>query len=126
MKKLLTIIATIFALTASAQSYISTDTNIILEASSPKEYASPCIFVHGEYYHRHERWLVTLDLIPTIFSATAGAYETYSLWITKDVVDGYTGTGTGDSEKIQNAVEQAVGGILGAINVSTTFTIISP
>lgn len=123
MKKLLTIIATIFALTASAQSYISSNTNIILEASSPKEYASPSIFVHGEYYHRSERWLVTLDLIPTVFSATAGAYETYSMYITKAVVDGYTGTGKGDSEKVQNALEKAVGGILGAINVSTTFTI---
>ena len=123
MKKLLTIIATIFALTASAQSYISSNTNIILEVSSPKQYASPSIFVHGEYYHRQEVWLVTLDLIPTAFSPTAGAYETYSLRITKAVVDGYTGTGTGDTAKIQNALEKAVGGILGAINVSTTFTI---
>ncbi len=123
MKKLLTLLAFFVAFSASAQSYISSDTNIILEVGSPKQYASPNIFVHGEYYARQGVWLLVLQLTPTIFSASAGAYQEFSIRLDKATVDGYTGTGTGDTAKIQNALEQAVGGYLGAFNPSTTFTI---
>lgn len=125
MKKILiSLCLFIFCLASQAQpSYISTDTNIILESGSSTEYATPIIFVRGQYEVRQEQWLVTMGLSFGVFSASMPIKAEYSLRFTKTEIDAFTGTGTGDTEKIQNALEQAVVDYLQPLNVSTTFTI---
>jgi hypothetical protein len=124
MKKILTILVLMCACLnfATAQSYISSDTDIILEAGSLTKYSSPNIVVTGTFQTRAARWVVTLG-VSSGATANEPIFAEYTMIITQAEVDLYSGSGAGDTAKAQNSLEQAVGGYLGALNVSTTFTI---
>jgi hypothetical protein len=122
MKKAITLALVLFSLTCSAQSYISANTDIILESGAVVKYASPNIFVTGTYQVRSSLWMVVIR-VTSGATANEPVVAEFTTVFTKAAIDAYTGTGTGDTAKAQNAIEQAVGGYLGALNVSTTFTI---
>ena len=102
---------------------ITTNGVIILESGSIASHNTPDIYATGTYSPFSEAWVVTLTL--TKPSAGAGAiYAEFSMRYTKAEIDAYTGTGTGDTAKIENAILQAVNATLLALNASITFTIV--
>lgn len=103
-----------------AYSYITSNTDIIVESGGTVQYASPNIYVKAAWEPGNANWLCTLGFTgasPTVIVAE------YSIRILKATVDAKTGTGTGDTEKSQNAILQCVKDYLLALNGSTTFTI---
>lgn len=108
-------------LSSAQSSYITSNTDIILESGSNEQYASPNIYVRGQYEVFTDTWLVTIRLS----GATPGTIiREYSVRFTKAEVNANTGAGSGDTEKIQDALEQTVIDYLQPLNASTTFTII--
>ncbi len=97
---------------------ITTNGVIILESGSISSHNTPDIYATSQYSPFSECWLVTLTLTkPAI-------YAEFSMLYTKAQIDAYTGTGTGDTAKIENAILQAVKATLLALNASITFTIV--
>ncbi len=123
MKKTLILIAMIWAAACSAQSNIGCTGDIILETGSKTQYASPVIFVKGQFDVRQSQWLVTLGLAYGVISVNTPIKAEYGIRFTKAEINAYTGTGTGDTEKVQNALEQAVVDYLEALNPSATIVI---
>lgn len=103
-----------------AQSYISTAGDMKVEAADIKSFADPNITVNACYSPVTNVFIVTLDFWE---SAGLDDYQgQFILTLSKTTVDTFTGTGTGDTEKWQNAVEQAVVDYLEGIN-GAIFTI---
>jgi len=119
MKHILFVLALIFAQNANAQSYISTAGSMKVDASI-RAFDSPNIYVMPCYNPISQTWLVTLRFVDTSSFENIGF--DYSIQFTKAEVDAFTGTGTGDTEKCQNAVEQTVVDYLEGIN-GAIFTI---
>jgi hypothetical protein len=101
--------------------YITSNTDILLESGSIEQFASPDIVCMSTFNPDDDTWLVILRIRPT---GTKEYRKEYGLRPTKADIDAYTGSGTGDTRKIQNAIEQYVSDYLLAINGSTTFTIV--
>ena len=124
MKNILTIFAIFCASLVSAQtSYITSSGDVIFESGSIEKYDTPAIFVNGCYNVRHETWLVTMGITYGVVSSSSPVKREFTVLFTKAEIDAFTGAGTGDTEKIQNALDQAVVDYLQALNVSITFTI---
>lgn len=123
MKKILiALIITLFAITAQAQR-ITTSGSIVLESGSISRHDTPDIYVGFTYSSFQTAYIANL----TLTKPGAGAGEIYAefqIRYTKAQVDAYTGTGTGDTAKIQNAILQAVKATLLALNPAITFTIV--
>ena len=103
--------------------YITTNGRIILSSGSIEQHDTPDIVVSGSYSVRAAIWNVALKIQPA-GSGALDAYRDFQIQYTKAEIDAYTGTGTGDTAKIQNALEQAVKATLLALNASITFTIV--
>lgn len=119
MKHILLFFALIFAQTANAQSWIETAGDMKVDAGI-RAFTSPNIYVSGCYDPEQQTWTTTLKFTDTTTFESSGA--TYTIILTKATVDTFTGTGTGDTAKAQNALEQAVVDYLEGINGSI-FTI---
>ena len=101
---------------------ITTNGNTIFEAGSIVKYDTPNIVVVPTYYPRTEDVLLTLRITPSASPDLTSAEATFRT--TKTDIDAKTGTGTGDTAKYYNAVEQVVKDLLLALNPSITFTIV--
>lgn len=112
------------AITAFSQdSYITATGTVSLESGGVKRYYDPVIFVSGTYDVRPQTWLIKLSVSSGGVSAKMPISDDFYLRFTKTEINAYTGTGTGDTEKIQNALEQAVVDYLEALNPSATIVI---
>jgi len=120
MKHIFFILFFFVSLSAYAQTpYISTDGRIILVSGSIQQYDTPDIYVSVSYNVLRETWTAHLDLYKPGSSAL---YGEYNINYTKSDINAYTGTGTQQIDKMQNAVSQAVAATLLALNPSITFT----
>ena len=104
-------------------SYITATGNIILESGSIEEFNAPIVFVTSQFEPRGETWTVTLGISSGVASASSPVTRERTISFTKAEIDAFTGSGTGDTEKAQNAVEQAVKDYLETLNPSSTVTI---
>lgn len=121
MKRLLAILAFCFPMFCTAQeSYITTDTDILLEAGASVKYVTPDIYVKGAYDVYTSTWLITMRLTPHDLD---NELTTFSVRITKADSDVLTGSGGTETEKYQNFIELLAVDYLTPLNVSTTFTI---
>lgn len=124
MKKILFIISLIWCCKAQAQtSYLDATGYCIFEAGSIEEYNNPIIFVKGCYDVRNEIWTVTMGVSSGVISASSPIKREFVTFFTKAEIDAFTGSGTGDTKKIQNALDQAVKDLIETLNVSSTVTI---
>lgn len=121
-KTLIALIITLFAITAQAQR-ITTNGLVILETGSISQHNTPDIYVGFTYSPFQQAYIANLTLTKPGAGAAA-IYAEFQIRYTKTVIDSYTGTGTGDTAKIQNAVLQAVKATLLALNPAITFTIV--
>ena len=112
----------LMAFASKAQSYISSNEVITFEEKIIKSYASPNIYLRGDYNSQDSTWRLLLTIVETSFDADFAGDE-YRIVFTKAEVDEFTGTGTGDTEKIENALQQCLINYLEGINTTTTFTI---
>ena len=94
-----------------------------MEASALEQYDAPVVFVSGCYDIRQQVWQVSVGLATGVVSATTPIRKEYVLVFTKAQIDAYTGTGTGDTAKAQNALDQAVKAYIQGLNGSSTVTI---
>ena len=124
MRKILIIAALLFiALTAKSQHYITTNGRIILESGSIAQHNTPDIYVGFTYSAFQESYIANLTLTKPMAGADA-IYTEFNIRYTKAEIDAFTGRGTGDTEKVQDAIMQAVAATLLVINPTITFTII--
>ena len=119
MKQILFFFALILANTSTAQSWIETAGDMKVDAGI-RQFSSPNIYVSGCYDPEHQTWTATLKFTDTTTFESSGA--TYTIILTKATVDTFTGAGTSDTDKAQNALEQTVIDYLEVINGSI-FTI---
>lgn len=120
-KTIIFILAILFCLSAKAQFlYIETDGVIILESGSVEQYDTPNIYCNAKYETLANYWTVTVQLIAP--AATNYVRET-NLVFTKTDIDSYTGSGTTETDKVQNCVLQAVAAYLLVLNPTITFTL---
>ena len=119
MKQILFFFALILANTSTAQSWIETAGDMKVDASI-RQFSSPNIYVFGCYNPTQQTWTTTLRFTDTSTFENAGF--DYTVIFTKSQVDAFTGTGTSDTDKCQNALEQTVIDYLEVINGSI-FTI---
>lgn len=101
---------------------ITTNGNTIFESGSIVEYDTPNIVVVPTYYPRTGDVLITLRITPSASPDLTSAEVTFRT--TKTDIDAKTGTGTGDTAKYLNAIEQVVKDMLLVLNPSVTFTIV--
>lgn len=125
MKNPLTIMILFCASMSFAQtSYITSSGDVLFESGSIEKFDTPGIFVNSSYNVRHETWLVTMSVIAGgVITASTPVKREFTIVFTKAQIDAFTGAGTGDTETIQNALDQAVVDYLSTINPSITFTI---
>lgn len=124
MKKLLYIIAVLWCAGAQAQtSYITATGYCIFESGSIEEFNDPLVFVKGSYDVRQEVWTVTMGISTGVVSASSPIKREIFTSFTKAEIDAFTGSGTGDTAKLQNALDQAVKDLIETLNVSSTVTI---
>jgi len=124
MKHLFIVIISLISLTMSAQtSYITCSGDIYLESGALDKYASPVIFTNGTFDNRAGTWTVKLELSTGVVSAASPIKKEYYIRFTKAQIDAYTGSGTGDTAKLQNALDQATKDYLLTVNPVITFTI---
>lgn len=124
MKKLLFIIAVLWCAGSQAQtSYITATGYCIFEAGAIEEFNGPLVFVKGCYDVRQEIWTVTMGVSTGVVSASSPIKREFVVFFTKAEIDAFTGSGTGDTAKIQNALDQAVKDLIETLNVSSTVTI---
>jgi hypothetical protein len=124
MKILLTILCFMYCLSAQAQnSYITATGTVVLESGSVKTYSAPAFFVSGTFDVRFSVWRVTLAITSGVITASSPVKEEFTLVFTKAEIDAFTGAGTGDTAKCQNAVEKAVKSYLETLNPTSTVTI---
>jgi hypothetical protein len=119
MKKLFTFfIAVFFSIQAFSQAHIACDTNIVLEAGSDEQYASPDIYLTSTYDIWTEQWFVRLRLAPP---GTTEIVKEFDIIITS--IQFNDQFGTGPASDLYAAMEQAVvEEYLQPLNLSTTFT----
>lgn len=125
MKNALTITILFCAAMSFAQtSYITSSGDVLFESGSIEKFDTPGIFVNGCYSVRHETWTVTMSIVAGgVITASTPVKREFITVFTKAEIDAFTGAGTGDTEKAQNALDQAVVDYLGTINPAITFTI---
>lgn len=122
MKKTLTIITVLVALSASAQhSYISTSGNLVLESGSIERFANPDIYVDAQYNTINGTWTATLSLFAT--GATTNIVRTMQITFDDATIDALTPSGTTTTQKTKNCILQAVEDYLTPFNGSVTFTL---
>lgn len=121
-KTLISLIIALFAITAQAQR-ITTNGLVILETGSISQHNTPDIYVGFTYSAFQTSYIANITLTKPGAGATA-IYAEFQIRYTKTQIDAYTGTGTGDTAKIQNAMLQAVKATLLALNPAITFTIV--
>lgn len=121
-KTIIALIITLFAIAANAQR-ITTNGLVILESGSISQHNTPDIYVGFTYSAFQTSYIANLTLTKPGAGAVA-IYAEFQIRYTKTQIDAYTGTGTGDTAKIQNAVLQAVKATLLALNPAITFTIV--
>jgi hypothetical protein len=119
MKQILFALALIFAQSASAQSWIETAGSMKIDGGI-RQFDSQNIYVIGTYDPSQQTWTVVLRFTDTSSFENAGF--DYAVKFTKAEVDAFTGAGTTDTDKCQNALEQTVIDYLEVINGSI-FTI---
>ena len=121
-KTLIALIIALFAITAQAQR-ITTNGLVILETGSISQHNTPDIYVGFTYSAFQAAYIANITLTKP-GAVAAAIYAEFQIRYTKSEIDAYTGTGTGDTEKIQNAIMQAVAATLLALNPAITFTIV--
>lgn len=96
----------------------------VLEDGSEQKFDGSSIIVEPSYFTRASAYSVKLRVVNS-GSIDVEMRDAY-LQISKATVDTFTGTGTGDTAKMLNAVEQAVVDYLEAMpdNSGVTFTIV--
>lgn len=114
MKKILSILAfCLICFFGNAQSYISTSADMKFDGGL-KSFASPNMFVIGTYNPIIQVWTAIVRVQDSSSFDLTG--DEYTLIFTKAEVDAFTGTGTGDTAIVQNALEQTVVDYLENIN----------
>ncbi len=121
-KTLIALIITMLAITAQAQR-ITTNGLVILETGSISQHNTPDIYVGFTYSAFQAAYIANITLTKPGAGAAA-IYAEFQIRYTKAQIDAYTGSGTGDTAKIQNAMLQAVKATLLALNPAITFTIV--
>ena len=101
---------------------IQSNGDVIYESGSIQKYTTPDTYCDPHYFQRTGDIIVNLRVVPTGITTFTSAE--YVMRITKTQVDAKTGTGTGDTAKWQNAVEQVIKDNLAALNSGVTFTIV--
>jgi hypothetical protein len=101
---------------------IQSNGDVIYESGSIQKYTTPDTYCDTQYFQRTGDIAVNLRVVPT--GSTTFTSAEYVMRITKTQVDAKTGTGTGDTAKFQNAVEQVIKDNLVALNSGVTFTIV--
>ncbi len=119
MKHIIFFLALILAQSASAQSWIETAGDMKIDGGI-RAFTSPNIYVFGCYNPIQQTWTTTLHFTDTSTFESIGF--DYVVVFTKAEVDAFTGTGTTDTDKAQNALEQTVIDYLEGLNGSI-FTI---
>ena len=102
--------------------HITTSGDIVVESGALEKYTSSSILVGGTYNPIDQTWSTTAYIVDASTRIIVSREVNYRF--TKTAIDLITGTGTGDTAKIQNALEQAVKTTLFAINGAITFTIV--
>lgn len=121
MKQLVFLIALMCSL--SAQSQIScSGGQVYMSAGALSSYTNPDIYISPKYNPFVENWVVSCTVAPG--GADIIEVVEFTLTFRKSEIDGYTGTGTGDTAKLIYAIEQAVIDYLDALteNTGITFT----
>lgn len=95
----------------------------VLEQGADQAYNGSSISIEPIYYPLQQKWRVSLRILS---STTTEEIARYTMLFDKSQIDAFTGTGTGDTAKINNALEQAVVDSLEAIadNATVVFTIV--
>lgn len=95
----------------------------VVETGADQAFNGSSILVEPSYYFLDQKWRVALRVLSSIDTSEIFRYH---MLFTKAEIDAFTGTGTGDTAKAVNAIEQAVVYALEAIadNASVTFTIV--
>ncbi|NBW12129.1 MAG: hypothetical protein EBR82_29275 [Caulobacteraceae bacterium] len=101
---------------------ITSSGDVIYESGSIEKFTTPDTYCDPQYFQRTGDIVVNLRVVPT--GSTTITSANFIMRITKSQVDAKTGTGTGDTAKWQNAVEQVVKDNLVALNSGVTFTIV--
>lgn len=119
-KSILSILILAAAFTASAQ--ISASGRVYLETGALNSYSSPSIYISPSYNPFLQQVVCRLTI--TAPASTIPVAE-ITVVLDKSTVDAKTGSGTGDTAKFYNAVNQCIKDWLEAIpdNSSTTFTL---
>lgn len=124
MKYILFFFSLFFLYGAQGQeSYITATGNVVFESGSIEEYNAPVVFVSGRYENRTQSWLLTLGVSTGAISPSSPIQREFSVRFSKAEIDAFTGSGTGDTETIQNALDQAVKDYLETLNPLSTVTI---
>lgn len=121
MKKILILALLLSAFSASSQ--ITSSGRVYFEAGALQSFASPTIYVSPTYNPILEQVRCRLSISAP--SSTDIVFETVVV-ISKATIDAKTGSGTGDTEKFFDAVNQCVKDYMEAIadNSAVTFTIL--
>lgn len=125
MKYSIAVFAIIFfaAFATAQESYITATGNVVFEAGSIEEFNAPVVFVSGAYENRTQSWVLTLGISYGVVSASSPILRSYTVRFSKSDIGAFTGSGSNDTEKIQNALDQAVQDLLETLNPTSTVTI---
>jgi hypothetical protein len=109
---------------APAFGQITTDGPTHFTDGTKKSFDTPDIYVSFSYNIKDETFSVGAAVVKTGGTLESDVEEVFYYSISKADVDLVTGTGTGDTKKLHNAIEQALIVILESIaeNTGITFT----
>ena len=110
-----------FANSAMAQ-ISSSGGHVYLRQGDITSYTNPYVYVSPQYNPFTETWVVTCTVAPVVAPADGREIIEFRVTLTKAALDAYTGTGTGDTETVIDAVEQAVIDYLEAIAANSGIT----
>lgn len=104
--------------------YIECGGDVFLVDGAIDQYKSPNILVDARYSTNSLRWTATLSVLDAGLSVdSAPSVKTQEIQFSDSEIDSYTASGSTNSEKIKNAILQAVKDYLEGINVGITFTL---
>lgn len=121
MKQLFVISILLLPLFASAQyNYISTSGDMVFESGATVKYTSPDLIVDAQYNQIRQVWTATVQIFAV--STTTNQKGTFQFEYDNSVIDGFTASGSTNSQKIKSCILQAVTATLTGIN-GAIFTI---
>ena len=108
----------------SQHSYIECSGDIFLLDGAIDQYKSPNIVADARYSTLREVWVITLSVLDSGLAVdSAPSVRTQEITLDFTTVDAITPSGSTTSEKMQNAILQAVKTYLEGLNGGATFTL---